>query len=69
MPAANPLGTNTGMGSNSTLGSSQYNAQSPTVGGSTNITVAGLVAGALVVVLAFHLMGFRFAFDVSVGRR
>lgn len=39
------------------------------VPGSANITVAALVAGSLIVLLVFHVLGFRFAFDVSVGRR
>jgi len=38
------------------------------MGGSANVTVGVLVAAAIAVVVIFHLLGFRFAFDVSVGR-
>ncbi len=38
------------------------------VGGTANLTVAGLVAVSLLVLVAMHIAGFRFAFDVSVGR-
>lgn len=40
-----------------------------TAGGNAHICVASLVAGSLVVILLFHILGFRFAFDVDVGRR
>ena len=40
-----------------------------TVGGNTHLTVAGLVGGALLVIVLFHFLGFRFAFDADVGRR
>lgn len=69
MPAANPLADTGSVSASSTLGSSQYNGGSATVGGSTNITVAGLVGASLLVIIGFHLLGFRFAFDVSVGKR
>lgn len=39
-----------------------------TVGG-THVVVGGLVAAAIGVILLFHFLGFRFAFDVDVGRR
>ena len=81
MPAAIPIadyntpGTS-GMTSGTTYasalssgGGSPAAAQIGAVGGSTNVCVASLVAGALVVIVAFHLLGFRFGFDVSVGRR
>jgi hypothetical protein len=38
-------------------------------GGSANLYLGGLVAGALVIIVLFHFLGFRFAFDVDVGRR
>jgi len=38
------------------------------VGGNANLCVAALVAGGLLVLLVTHLLGFRFGFDVSVGR-
>jgi hypothetical protein len=66
MPAAVPLSDN---GATSTLSSSAYAMQPGTVAGSTHYVVAGLVAGSLVVLLVLHILGFRFAFDVSVGRR
>jgi hypothetical protein len=67
MPAANPLAD--GAGAQATLSSSLYAPGQATVGGSTNITVAGLVGFALLVILGLHVLGFRFAFDASVGRR
>ena len=39
------------------------------VGGSADVTVATLVGVSLVVLVGFHLLGFRFAFDASVGRK
>lgn len=65
MPAANPL-TDSSAGA---LSSSAYAPGQTRAAGNTNVTVAALAAGALFVLLALHLMGFRFAFDVSVGRR
>jgi hypothetical protein len=52
-----------------TLSSGQSNAAAANVGGSADVTVAGLVGGALLVLVGFHLLGFRFAFDASVGRK
>lgn len=67
MPAANPLGGQASY-SSSGLSSSQYGPGQAQVGGSANLTVAGLVAVSLLVLVAMHIAGFRFAFDVSVGR-
>ncbi len=39
------------------------------VGGQANLAVGALVGVSLLLLLALHLLGFRFAFDVSVGRR
>ena len=50
-------------------GASPAGVQSGAIGGNANIYVGGLVAGALLVIILFHLLGFRFAFDVDVGRR
>jgi hypothetical protein len=79
MPAANPLsdviyntGQTSGMNSGTThssLASGARSGAAAAVAGNTNITVAALVGGSLIVLLAFHLLGFRFAFDVSVGRK
>jgi hypothetical protein len=67
MPAANPLG---GTYSAQAGLSSSYGAPGQaTVGGNANVTVAGLVAVSLLVLVAMHIAGFRFAFDVSVGKR
>jgi hypothetical protein len=43
--------------------------QAGTVGGNANVYVGTLAAGALGLIVLFHLLGFRFAFDVEVGRR
>jgi lipid-binding SYLF domain-containing protein len=37
--------------------------------GNANVSVGVLVAGSLLVLVILHAAGFRFAFDVSVGRR
>jgi len=39
------------------------------VGGNANIATGAIVGGALIILVAFHLLGFRFGFDVSVGRK
>lgn len=49
------------------LSSGQYSAAA-NVGGNANVSTAALVGLALLVLLATHLLGFRFGFDVSVGR-
>lgn len=67
MPAANPLG-GAAIGGNVGLSSSQNAAGQPTVGGNANFTVAGLVAVSILILVAMHIAGFRFAFDVSIGR-
>lgn len=36
--------------------------------GNTHVHVGCLVIGALVGIIVFHLLGFRFSGDVSVGR-
>ena len=79
MPAANPLADtvlyNTGRtggmmsGTTQTFASGQSSAAAPVVAGNANITVGMLVGASLVVLVALHLLGFRFAFDVSVGRK
>lgn len=69
MPAANPLGGTYSAQASAGLSSSQYASGQDQVGGNANITVAGLVAVSLLVLVAMHIAGFRFAFDVSVGRR
>lgn len=66
MPAANPFGGQAS--ANAGLSSSQYGPGQATVGGSANLTVASLVAVSLLVLVAMHIAGFRFAFDVSIGR-
>ena len=66
MPAANPLGGS--YSAQAGLSSSQYAPGQATVGGTANLTVAGLVAVSLLVLVAMHIAGFRFAFDVSIGR-
>lgn len=43
--------------------------QAGSVGGNANVWVGGLAFGALAVIVLFHLLGFRFAFDAEVGRR
>lgn len=68
MPVANPLGANRGPYAQPGLSSSQYAPGQAQVGGNANIVVAGLVATSLLVLLALHLAGFRFAFDASIGR-
>jgi hypothetical protein len=82
MPAVNPLADyNTGVTSGMMAGTTTYAAAAPslssgqrsnaaaTVGGNANTCVAGFVLAALLVLLGFHLLGFRFAFDASVGRK
>lgn len=68
---------NTGVTSGMTAGTTQTLASGSTspaavrgqvVGGSANVYVAGLVAGALALMVLVHLLGFRFAFDVHGGR-
>jgi len=49
------------------LSSGQYSAAA-SVGGSANVSVAALVGLSLLILLGTHLLGFRFGFDVSVGR-
>jgi hypothetical protein len=70
---------NTGQTSGMNSGTTQSSAASFTssasspiagqVGGSANITVAALVGVSLIVLLGFHLLGFRAMFDASVGRK
>lgn len=69
-------GQSSGMNSGTTYssalsqgGSSPAGIQGGQIGGNANICVAGLVGGALLVIVLFHFLGFRFAFDVDVGRR
>lgn len=65
-------GMNSGTTYSSALGqggSSPHGIQGGNVGGNANIYVGSLVAGALLVIILFHFLGFRFAFDVDVGRR
>lgn len=50
------------------LASGQHSAAA-SVGGNANVTTAFLVGISLLILLATHLLGFRFGFDVSVGRR
>jgi hypothetical protein len=79
MPAAVPLadyntGVTSGMASgttySATLSSGAASPKSPTTaGGNANYAVAILVGIALAVLVAQHALGFRFAFDASVGRR
>jgi hypothetical protein len=79
MPAANPFAEyNTGYTSGMVAGTTTGGVQSPSsltsgagMAGDTsnaNISCAALVGGALVVLILFHVLGFRFGFDVSVGR-
>lgn len=49
------------------LSSGQYSAAA-NVGGAANVSVAVLVGLSLLILLGTHLLGFRFGFDVSVGR-
>jgi len=49
------------------LSSGQYSAAA-SVGGNANVSVAVLVGLSLLILLGTHLLGFRFGFDVSVGR-
>ena len=65
-PAGQPRAGQLVTGSPS-LASGQYSAAAD-VGGNANVSVGVLVAVALAVLLGFHLLGFRFGFDVSVGR-
>jgi hypothetical protein len=84
MPAANPLvayntGVTSGLMAGTTyaanpatapsMSSGQHSSAADIVGGNANTTVAGLVGISLLLLLGFHLLGFRFAFDVSVGRK
>ena len=69
MPGAVPIGTDGNMGSYGSFSSSAYAPGQMNVGGSTHLMVAGLVGISLLVLLGMHIAGFRFAFDVSVGRR
>ncbi|HET7047876.1 MAG TPA: hypothetical protein VFI54_06350 [Solirubrobacteraceae bacterium] len=76
MPAAIPLadyntGYTSGMnsGTTQTLSSGAGLPAGGAVGGNANIVVAALVGGSLLLLLVSHLLGFRFGFDVSVGRR
>jgi hypothetical protein len=39
------------------------------VSGNANVAVAALVALGLLVLLSTHLLGFRWGFDASVGRK
>jgi hypothetical protein len=39
------------------------------VGGNANLPVAMIVGISLLILLGSHLLGFRWGFDVSVGRR
>jgi hypothetical protein len=54
-----PAQTNTGLASGQALAGGSGNA---------NVWTAVLVGGSLALLLIFHLLGFRFGFDVSVGR-
>ena len=76
MPAANPLASyNTGYSSGMNSGTTQVQGAGLSSGaamagaGNANISTGVIVAGALLVLIAIHLAGFRFGFDVSVGRR
>ncbi len=66
-------GMNSGTTYSSALSSGASSAQAianQSVGGSTtHWTVGGLVVGALALIVLFHVLGFRFAFDADVGRR
>lgn len=68
MPAANPLGT-PGAATASGMSSSQGTSAGAQVSGTANLGVAGLVGVSLLIILALHVAGFRFAFDVSVGKK
>lgn len=76
MPAAAPIpvyntGYSSGMnsGTTQTVGASSLSSGAAMAGGgNANISCGVLVGGALVLLLVFHLLGFRFGFDVSVGR-
>lgn len=50
-------------------GSNPAGVQGGQVGGNANICVGALVGGALLLIVLFHFLGFRFAFDADVGRR
>lgn len=66
----NPLTDNGTQGlamNGETLTSGQYGPAG--AGGNANITVGVLVGGSLLVLVVLYLLGFRFAFDVSVGRK
>jgi hypothetical protein len=75
--AWNPLvdyntGVTSGMVSGTTQPSFASGSQAPVAdiaGGNADKVVAALVAVSLVTILALHILGFRFAFDVSVGRK
>ena len=65
-------GINAGTTYSSALGSGGTSPAAVRAGvssGNANIYVGALVGGALVVIVLMHLLGFRFAFDVDVGRR
>jgi hypothetical protein len=63
-------GMNSGTTSTLQSGASSGAAiQAGTVGGNANVVVGALGLGALAVIVLFHLLGFRFAFDAEVGRR
>ncbi len=79
MPAANPFAEyNTGYTSGMVAGTTTGGIQSPSSltsgagmagdASTANISTAALAAGALVILVLFHVLGFRFGFDVSVGR-
>lgn len=69
-------GVTSGMGSGTTYSAAlSAGSGSPiaignqSVPGNAHVTVAGLVVASLAVILLFHFLGFRFAFDAEVGRR
>jgi len=81
MPAAMPdafVGYNTGQSSGMNAGTTYSSSLSAGAGvssagvrvaGNANVAAAVLVGLSLVVLLSAHLLGFRFGFDVSVGRK
>jgi hypothetical protein len=70
MPAANPLTEDNIAVTNGSLASGATMAgQTPGAGSGVNITVAVIVILSGLTLVALHALGFRFAFDVSVGRR
>lgn len=62
-------GTTQSAAGSATLSSGSRSAAAATVGGNANVTVAALVGVALIIMIGFHALGFRFAFDASVGRK